>query len=107
MPIARDRTPEASVGRRHLRSPPPCCAWFPAPRATLAGRNWITSRRHGVLTSVNARTRLSGAVALALLCAVLAGCGSKPSVQPKQVETSDLQSAVSDPQVRVFYQARN
>jgi murein L,D-transpeptidase YcbB/YkuD len=42
-----------------------------------------------------------------LSSAVVGGCGSKPSVQPKQVETGDLQTAVSDPQVRAFYQARN
>jgi murein L,D-transpeptidase YcbB/YkuD len=47
------------------------------------------------------------AVALALCMVALAGCGSKPSVQPKQVETTSLQSVVTDPGVRAFYQARN
>lgn len=52
------------------------------------------------------RSCFGGAVALTLFGVVLAGCGSKPSAQPKQVETSDLQSAVHDPRVRAFYQAR-
>jgi murein L,D-transpeptidase YcbB/YkuD len=37
---------------------------------------------------------------------MLADCGSKSGVHPKQVETSELQSAVHDPEVRAFYQAR-
>ena len=45
------------------------------------------------------------AVALALYSVAIAGC-SKSGVHPKQVETASLQSAVSDPQVRAFYQAR-
>jgi len=56
---------------------------------------------------VNARTRIGGAIALALFGITIAGCGNKPAVHPKRVETSVLQSAVRDPQVRAFYQARN
>jgi murein L,D-transpeptidase YcbB/YkuD len=41
-----------------------------------------------------------------LLSVLVAGCGSKAGVQPKQVETSGLRSAVHDPSVRAFYQAR-
>jgi murein L,D-transpeptidase YcbB/YkuD len=55
---------------------------------------------------VKTRSRNGEAVILALSIA-LAGCHRQPSVQPKQVETSDLQSAVHDPQVRAYYQARN
>jgi L,D-transpeptidase YcbB len=55
---------------------------------------------------VKTSNRFGGAVALALFGVALAACGSKPSVQPKEVEASSLQSAVSDPQVRLFYQAR-
>jgi murein L,D-transpeptidase YcbB/YkuD len=56
---------------------------------------------------VKSRIRLGGAVPLVLFCVILAGCNSKPTVQPKQVETTDLQSAVHDGDVRTFYQARN
>ena len=54
------------------------------------------------------RTRncLGKAFALALFGIALVGCGSKSSVQPKQVEAASLQSIVTDPQVRAFYGAR-
>ena len=51
------------------------------------------------------RSRVGGAFALALFILSTAGCGSKPGVQPKQVQTADLQSTVTDPEVRAFYQA--
>jgi murein L,D-transpeptidase YcbB/YkuD len=43
---------------------------------------------------------------LALFSVAVTDCGSKPSVQPKQVEATSLQSLVSDPLVRRFYEAR-
>jgi len=46
------------------------------------------------------------ALILALFSVVLAGCGNKPAVNPKQVDSSALQSQARDPQVRAFYQAR-
>ncbi len=46
------------------------------------------------------------AVVLALFSIAMVGCDTKPSVQPKQVEASSLQSAVTDPQVRAFYETR-
>src|SRR6266542_5480203 len=52
------------------------------------------------------RYRAGKALILALFSIALAGCGSKSQVQPKQVQAGDLQSEVSDPQVRRFYQAR-
>ena len=52
------------------------------------------------------RIRIGAVFALALLSAPLIGCSSKPGVQPKQVQTSDLQSSVQGPEVRAFYQAR-
>jgi murein L,D-transpeptidase YcbB/YkuD len=63
-------------------------------------------RPRNVLTFVKPLVRTGGAVALALFSVVLAGCGSKSAVHPKQVETSGLQSVVHDPEVRAFYQAR-
>ena len=47
------------------------------------------------------------AVILALLSVSIAACGSGQHAQPKQVEASALQSAITDPQARAFYQRRN
>jgi L,D-transpeptidase YcbB len=46
------------------------------------------------------------ALILALFSVALADCDNKSQVQPRQVETSALQTEVRDPQVRAFYQAR-
>jgi len=43
---------------------------------------------------------------LALFSLAIAGCGTRSSVHPKQVDTAALQSAAGDPQVRAFYAAR-
>ncbi len=43
---------------------------------------------------------------LALLSITSVGCERQSGVQPKQVESRTLQSVVSDPDVRAFYQAR-
>jgi murein L,D-transpeptidase YcbB/YkuD len=51
-------------------------------------------------------SRPGKALILALFSVALADCGSRSAVHPKQVETSALKSAVTDPQVRAFYEAR-
>jgi murein L,D-transpeptidase YcbB/YkuD len=55
---------------------------------------------------VKASTRAGKALILALFSVALADCGSRSGVQPKQVDAGSLQSAVTDAQVRAFYQAR-
>jgi murein L,D-transpeptidase YcbB/YkuD len=50
--------------------------------------------------------RTDKALAVALFSVALAACGSSEGARPRQVEPSALQSEVSDPQVRAFYQAR-
>ena len=52
------------------------------------------------------RIRFGEAVLLALSAAGLVACDTKPSVQSKEVEASSLQAAVTDPQARAFYEAR-
>ncbi len=64
-------------------------------------------RAPGVHPAVKPRSRAGKSLILALFSVALAACDSKSGVQSKQVETGTLQSVVSDPQVRSFYQARN
>lgn len=51
-------------------------------------------------------SRAGKTLILALFCVSLAACGSKPGVQPKEVDASALRSEARDPQVRAFYEAR-
>lgn len=50
-------------------------------------------------------SRAGKAVILALFCVALADCG-KSGVHPRDVDPSALQSTITNPQVRAFYQAR-
>jgi hypothetical protein len=55
---------------------------------------------------VKIRTRSGKAVILALFSASLSACGNGPILGGNHQDASSLQSTVSDPQVRVFYEAR-
>jgi murein L,D-transpeptidase YcbB/YkuD len=55
---------------------------------------------------VKLHSRPGKALILALFSVVLVDCGNKPAVNPKQVDTSALQSQAQDPPVRAFYEAR-
>ena len=60
----------------------------------------------GVHPAVKPRSRAGKSLILALFSVALAACGSRSDVHPKQAEAGTLQSAVSDPQARAFYEAR-
>jgi murein L,D-transpeptidase YcbB/YkuD len=55
---------------------------------------------------VKIRNWTGKAITLALLSVSIAACGNRHGAQPKQVETAALQSAVTDPQARAFYEGR-